>query len=145
MLSAIPKQRMESPGGAPQQAWRPSPSYTPSSAGDPAPAAPTPKPGGAARAPVNAQPAWESSQQMHGRQNNEAAFNAGRSGAPLPASLQNAPGPGQAPRQLSNEEKSFVAGSPSPGFKPLQPGGLQIKPPAAASPLQAGGFRPPKP
>jgi hypothetical protein len=45
----------------------------------------------------------------------------------MPASMQSAPGLGQSPRPLSNEEQGFTAGAKSPQIKPLPPGGLQGK------------------
>lgn len=74
-LRAIPTQRMESPGASRQQMWRPSPGYKPNPASDPKPPAPAPAKGKGRAAPSTAQPAWESSPQMHQRQNQEAAYN----------------------------------------------------------------------
>jgi len=138
MLRAIPKQRMESPAAPAQQTWRPSPGYRPNPASDPKPAPIKPRKGGVSR-PSNAQPAWETSQQMHARKAYEASYNRGRAGGPMPASMQNAPGLGESPRPLTSTERAYVAGRGAPKIQPVAPGGLRKK-----SPLEAAGFRPPQ-
>ncbi len=137
LSGAIGVQRMESPGGAKAAPWRPSPGYKPNPASDPKPAPMMPKPGGGVQRPSNATPAWENSGGMHSRENNEAAYNQGRAGGPMPSSLQNAPGMGAAPRALSSTEKSFVMGQRAPGGGGGAPGSMQMKP------GQASAFRPP--
>jgi hypothetical protein len=69
MLSAIPKQRMESPAGAAPNTWRPSPGYKPNPVADPVTDQPKPvKPTIAAPKPATNAPAWESFQQKNTRE-----------------------------------------------------------------------------
>jgi hypothetical protein len=74
MLSAIPTQKMESPGKTAPQTWRPSPGYSPSPAGDPTPPPAAPKPAAPARS--NVQPPWETATTRIKRIGQEGQYNA---------------------------------------------------------------------